>query len=396
MINEVCIEEIGPDKAFEYLQKSGGNRELKKTLIARYTLLMKSGKWNIGDGVIIFNKNGKLQQGHHRLNAIIASGCTLKFIVRRGAEDKEVIAYDTGAIRTPSDAMAFDPETYKNCKDYYFPIVRMLITDGYCRHERDTSSTTLAEFINAHEEELDFVWRDCFREKKGTPRGVAQSSVLAVILSMVMHGEDQAKLKIAAQYLIDGDTTIIKSIPGYQSLTKLRDYLISGKVSSAGGAARLDVFSKTQNMLNLFMRGENRDQVRRCIGKYPYPCLDYVNMPKLEIDPQFQYHLIVISKHLSPGEKLTAKFIAERMIANGYKIPSAKDAVNTASKRISTIIRRQPCLVLDLGVGKLIGLKHGNRVSGYQFVPKDYDFGPDTELFNEAEFIERARQAQAS
>jgi hypothetical protein len=396
------VEDISPTKAFEYLQTSGGNRDLKKHLIARYTMLMKSGRWPIGDGVIIFNKDGNLRQGHHRLTAVIASGCTIKFMVRRNADNSEDIVYDTGAIRTPSDAKAFDPETFQNCEKAYFPIVRMLITDGYCRHDRDTSSVTLAEWIDRHKAELEFVWRDCFKEKKGAPSGVAQSAVLSVVVSMAMHGEDRTRLKIIADYLLTGDTTLIKDHKGYQCLTKLRDYLLGTKTNPnnrgsncGGGSARLDVFSKTQNMLYWYMRGEDRDQVRRCKAQLPYPCLDFINLPKLEIDPQFQYYLGLIAKDFNLNEKISAKMIADRLLKKGYKAPGAKNPVNTVSKRISTVVRSRPSLILSLGDFKLVGTRadQGDRVTGYYFVGKDDTETKDSdESFDEREFLEQARK----
>jgi len=103
------IETITPSKAKEYLKKSNpNNRTIMETVVATYARDMQKGNWKANGETIVFDKNGMLQNGHHRLNAVIKSGCNIVFNVCRGVEPECVITYDDFSARKKSQVLQME------------------------------------------------------------------------------------------------------------------------------------------------------------------------------------------------------------------------------------------------------------------------------------------------
>ena len=81
------------------------NRKLRPRLVERYATEMSSGHWKAGASTIKFNSDGELIDGQHRLNAIIQSGKTVEFDVRRELDPDVFMVLDTGGTRSPGDML---------------------------------------------------------------------------------------------------------------------------------------------------------------------------------------------------------------------------------------------------------------------------------------------------
>lgn len=100
------IEKITPETALSYLGKSEGNRGMKSDHIASLVAAMKRGEWTLNGSSIVFDKAGRLLDGHHRMMAVKASGCTVQMMVVRGVDTDSVYTMDTGPSRTLSDHLS--------------------------------------------------------------------------------------------------------------------------------------------------------------------------------------------------------------------------------------------------------------------------------------------------
>jgi hypothetical protein len=108
------IETITPQMAAEMLETSGGNRHLKPHKVSGYARDMKAGRWMENGESIIFDDEGRLADGHHRLTGIVDSGCTIRTVVVRGVEPDSKKTIDMGSSRTASDALTFYGHTNVN------------------------------------------------------------------------------------------------------------------------------------------------------------------------------------------------------------------------------------------------------------------------------------------
>lgn len=91
---------ITPEMAAAWLQTSKGNRNKQHQAISRMVHHMKSGNWFINGEAIVFNSNGELVEGHHRLAACIAADTPFVSLVVTGIPVEEAHVFDIGGNRT--------------------------------------------------------------------------------------------------------------------------------------------------------------------------------------------------------------------------------------------------------------------------------------------------------
>ena len=106
-------EPITPSKALEYLGTIEKNRGVTQAKVIQYTKAMRDGEWDetLGDP-IRFDADGHLLDGQHRLWAVVEFDKPVKFTVRRGLAKKSFLAMDQGRVRSLSDALHIQEESY--------------------------------------------------------------------------------------------------------------------------------------------------------------------------------------------------------------------------------------------------------------------------------------------
>lgn len=100
----ITIETIGPQQAKEILATNvEGQRNLRTIHVRGLASEMECGKWVLSPDAITI-ENGQLINGQHRLNAVVLSGKTCRFIVlRREAKTSLYPILDSGKPRTMGD-----------------------------------------------------------------------------------------------------------------------------------------------------------------------------------------------------------------------------------------------------------------------------------------------------
>lgn len=106
----VTVETITPEVAEEMLKDNKGNRKPRPTVWKRYARDMVDGNWSIDSSMIIFDWNGRLIDGQHRLLAVIDSGVTIECVVRRGADPDTRLTIDVGFKRQLKDLLDWNGE----------------------------------------------------------------------------------------------------------------------------------------------------------------------------------------------------------------------------------------------------------------------------------------------
>lgn len=104
---------ITPEMAQSILDKGDPNRPVKKHNVERYAKDMRNGWWRQTGESIVFDNQGQLVQGQHRLHAVIRADVAIEFVVVCGVESIAQDVMDTGARRSLGDQLARRGE--KNC-----------------------------------------------------------------------------------------------------------------------------------------------------------------------------------------------------------------------------------------------------------------------------------------
>lgn len=98
------VETITPEKAREYLNTTQGEgkprRALSQIYVSSYADTMRKGRWMLNGEAIIFDINGVLINGCHRMAAVIEAGIPVAFEVIRGINPEAFTTYDNGRHRT--------------------------------------------------------------------------------------------------------------------------------------------------------------------------------------------------------------------------------------------------------------------------------------------------------
>jgi len=103
---KVGIINITPEQAAKMLEKNTKNRSLNKGRVSRYAIEILNGKWNLNGVPIVFDKDGTLTDGQHRLHAIIESNVSIETLVVHGVSNQSFLTIDTGKIRSGGDVLS--------------------------------------------------------------------------------------------------------------------------------------------------------------------------------------------------------------------------------------------------------------------------------------------------
>jgi|TARA_Y100000033_G_scaffold29498_1_gene28042 hypothetical protein len=99
--HESFIVEIGPELAQKLLALNfAQNRKLSKEYVTRLSTDMKNGEWGLSNDAIVISNDLQVGNAQHRLNAVIQSKTSQKFIVLFGSPKEAFQKFDTGKKRT--------------------------------------------------------------------------------------------------------------------------------------------------------------------------------------------------------------------------------------------------------------------------------------------------------
>jgi hypothetical protein len=145
---KTSVENITPEMASQILQVNLPNqRSASPVTINAYANDMRLGKWQLNGEPIIFDDDGHLIDGQHRLRALIKSGVALDFVVVRGASSSSFHTIDRGRVRTNGNMFQIAGVPSGN--------IIAAIVNAYWLYKRATKSGgALATNIRPHSGEL--------------------------------------------------------------------------------------------------------------------------------------------------------------------------------------------------------------------------------------------------
>ena len=385
----ISIEVIDPATALKYLQLSPGNRPLSFRHIKSYVLLMKAGKFFAGNDAIIFDTNGKLRNGHHRLYAIVNAGVSARFIVRRNVPEEELLHIDNGKSRSLTDATVFN-EKYGAISTTEASMIRALMTQGwkFSGQDIDMSHDQCAEAIKKFRPQIDFILQDCFDNK--TKSRITAAPILAVFVRAAYANWDKQKvkdkIKIAARYLLDPTINNANSNLEYSPLKSLRDFLLQN--TGVGRMLRIEIYNKTQNMLDAFLKNQERVKVTAKKDDL-FPIEEPMKLSIQLFDPLFLGSLDSVASKLKNGDRVTPKELAKKMFEEGFIYLKGKnDPVKALSAHIAKQIKNGN-LKLKSGIFKP-EISNETRINNYIFQKANAPYAKNN-IEEEQDYINKIR-----
>ena len=146
--------DITPELARDWLRSVDVQRTLRKTRVARYADDMRAGRWGEDITPIVFDTNGNLANGQHRLHAIAESGTTQSMWVLRGVSPEAITQMDTGAPRSVGDQLKFaGVANYANIGSIARTVLRYdIYPDLVWTGNSDVSNAQIVEEVSRNEQ----------------------------------------------------------------------------------------------------------------------------------------------------------------------------------------------------------------------------------------------------
>lgn len=112
IVSEVTT--VSPGLAAAILERNPNNRHMKEVKAGHYAADMIAGRWMFNGEPIIVSASGELNDGQHRMQAIIDANICLPFLFVFGTTRESRTTVDQGAARGAADYLAMDgiPNAY--------------------------------------------------------------------------------------------------------------------------------------------------------------------------------------------------------------------------------------------------------------------------------------------
>jgi len=104
----VEIVSVTPDQAQEWLHSNRNNRTVRKVVVERYAASMRAGAWTLSPDAIAIRADGNLDNGQHRLAAIVETGIPVRLVVLHGLHLEDKINIDRGVKRSLADYLQME------------------------------------------------------------------------------------------------------------------------------------------------------------------------------------------------------------------------------------------------------------------------------------------------
>jgi hypothetical protein len=106
MTKETCrIQLVTPKMAQEWLEGNVDNRNLREARVLQHSQVLQRDEWELTGDCLVFDEDGTLLNGQHRLSAVVVTGIPARFVVLRGVPSKAQEVFDSGLARTLGDQL---------------------------------------------------------------------------------------------------------------------------------------------------------------------------------------------------------------------------------------------------------------------------------------------------
>lgn len=238
-------ERINPALAAKYLNRNTCNRPLRQGVVEKYAADMKAGNWTECAADIVIYDTHEIGDGQHRLYAIIESGTTQEFFVKRNFPKDAALNVDTGVARSFRDNSKIAGD--EPIANQAISVAKWVQAGSRKAPEvRNLSFSQQRELYDRHKDAVSFAIAFMGRKR----RAVFVSPVVAAMARAWYVEKDKNKLtrfgEVLAEGIYEGDKEL--------AAVTLRNYLLSSALNAVSGEAyENELFRKAQNAIKHFM-----------------------------------------------------------------------------------------------------------------------------------------------
>ncbi len=122
---------LTPGLANVILNANPANRRVRDNLIAHYASDMAAGRWEDNGEPIIISDDGRVNDGQHRLLAVIEANVTIPMLFVFGPSYESRLTTDQGGSKTVADYLSMEGTQNASAAAAMAPIIMSLETSGF-------------------------------------------------------------------------------------------------------------------------------------------------------------------------------------------------------------------------------------------------------------------------
>lgn len=108
------VIDLGPALAEAMLARNENNRRVGERNVTEYSRDIENGNWAFNGEPLIISKDGKLNDGQHRCEAVVRAGIPIKAVLVIGVDRDTRNTLDQGKVRGVGDYLSMNGVSYSN------------------------------------------------------------------------------------------------------------------------------------------------------------------------------------------------------------------------------------------------------------------------------------------
>lgn len=134
---------LTPGLAAVLLERNPDNRNIRQTKVFQYEADMRSGRWAFNGEPIIISREGLINDGQHRLRALVEANTTMPMLFVFGVDREARLTVDQGAGRTAGDFLGMEGVENAAAAAGIARLVIAIERERYARLYRESSVTNI-------------------------------------------------------------------------------------------------------------------------------------------------------------------------------------------------------------------------------------------------------------
>lgn len=201
----VEITTITPTIAARLLEANDGNRPISERLVSEIAADIEHGFWVLNGETIIVSKEGLLNDGQHRLEAVLRTGRSIQTAVMWGVSREARMTVDMGRQRTAGNFLAMDGASYGNyvatvCTTLIFHSLGQVQRVGLRAKVGAPTKQEIRDYYAKHKKAIDAAMQAVVNEKFAKLGGIAPIAAAHVLL----HRKNEVEATVFFARLLDG------------------------------------------------------------------------------------------------------------------------------------------------------------------------------------------------
>jgi hypothetical protein len=256
----VEIVTVTPAIAARLLEMNDGNRPISQRLVTEIAADIEHGYWKLNGETIIVSREGLLNDGQHRLEAVVQTAIPIQSAVMFGVEREARMTVDMGRQRTSGNFLAMSGAMYSN---HAAAVSRLLLLRSkgiYGRGSREKYNPTkqeIRDFYNHNEKQIKSALGDAANQRFAKIVGVTPVAAAHVLL----HRANSVEAGVFFARLFDG-----ASLKSTDAILWLRSRLMAERKNRQPGEVKFELILRHWNRWRVGVR-MNRNIQRE--GSYP-------------------------------------------------------------------------------------------------------------------------------